>query len=308
MNKLIKQAFTLIELLVVIAIIGILSGLIVVSMSGVTQKANIAKSQVFSNSLRNSLMIDMISEWKLDGGTVGVGAVAGDILDTWSTNNAVSLTGAPIIKGGSDCVSGNCIQFDGSDDSLDFGNKAAFSMGNGDHTVSFWTKIENATSVDYELFIGCSTTGSTSAGYWIFRGAAGSTALSIFFNNGVSGNSANLSDAGTFVPGSWYYVVVTMDRDNLIKAYLNGKQTNNTFNISAYQGNLQNAITLRVGGMSSTSYRTKGRMDEIRLFNSIPTASQIKEQYYVGLNSLLSNGGITKEDYLSRINQSASNE
>ena len=52
MNKFIKQAFTLIELLVVIAIIGILSGLIVVSMSGVTQKATIAKAQVFSNSLR----------------------------------------------------------------------------------------------------------------------------------------------------------------------------------------------------------------------------------------------------------------
>jgi prepilin-type N-terminal cleavage/methylation domain-containing protein len=54
MNELIKKAFTLIELLVVIAIIGILSGLIVVSMGGVTQKANIAKAQVFSNSLKNA--------------------------------------------------------------------------------------------------------------------------------------------------------------------------------------------------------------------------------------------------------------
>jgi prepilin-type N-terminal cleavage/methylation domain-containing protein len=63
MNKLLRQAFTLIELLVVIAIIGILSGLIVVSMSGVTQKANIAKAQVFSNSLRNSLMLIIVGEW-----------------------------------------------------------------------------------------------------------------------------------------------------------------------------------------------------------------------------------------------------
>ena len=55
MNRFIKKAFTLIELLVVIAIIGILSGLIVVTMSGVTQKARIAKAQAFSNSLRNAL-------------------------------------------------------------------------------------------------------------------------------------------------------------------------------------------------------------------------------------------------------------
>ena len=66
MNKLLKTAFTLIELLVVIAIIGILSGLIVVSMSGVTEKANIAKSQVFSNSLRNSLMINTVSQYNFN--------------------------------------------------------------------------------------------------------------------------------------------------------------------------------------------------------------------------------------------------
>jgi prepilin-type N-terminal cleavage/methylation domain-containing protein len=58
MKKTVSIAFTLIELLVVIAIIGILSGLIVVTMNGVTQKANIAKAQVFSNSLRNALMLN----------------------------------------------------------------------------------------------------------------------------------------------------------------------------------------------------------------------------------------------------------
>ncbi|MDD5569203.1 MAG: prepilin-type N-terminal cleavage/methylation domain-containing protein [Candidatus Pacebacteria bacterium] len=41
------KAFTLIELLVVIAIIGILSGLIIVGMSGATQKATIAKRRLF---------------------------------------------------------------------------------------------------------------------------------------------------------------------------------------------------------------------------------------------------------------------
>jgi len=66
MNKLIKRSFALIELLVVIATIGILSGLIVVSMSGVTNKATIAKGQIFSNSLRNSLMANLVSEWKFD--------------------------------------------------------------------------------------------------------------------------------------------------------------------------------------------------------------------------------------------------
>ena len=66
MNK--RTAFTLIELLVVIAIIGILSGLIIVSVSGAAQKATIAKAQIFSNSLRNSLMMNMVAEFKLEIG------------------------------------------------------------------------------------------------------------------------------------------------------------------------------------------------------------------------------------------------
>ena len=69
-----KKAFTLIELLVVIAVIGILSGLIVVSMGGITTKANIAKLQVFSNSIKNSLMSDFVAEYRLDG----------NMTDTWS--------------------------------------------------------------------------------------------------------------------------------------------------------------------------------------------------------------------------------
>jgi len=66
MHKIFRQAFTLIELLVVIAIIGILSGLIIVSMNGITNSATVAKAQVFSNSLRNALMMNLVSEWKFD--------------------------------------------------------------------------------------------------------------------------------------------------------------------------------------------------------------------------------------------------
>ena len=306
MPKIKQFAFTLIELLVVIAVIGILSGLIVVSMSGTADKANIAKSQIFSNSVKNSLLLDMISEWNFDRGSVGNVVLVTDILDSWKNNDAVTVTGSPIIKGGSDCVSGNCIQFDGIDDNIDFGNKSAFWMRTGDHTVSFWTKIENATSVDYEVFVGCSTTGTTSAGYWIYRGPAGSSALSIYFNTGSSPFSANLTAAGAFVPsGGWYHVIVTMDRDGVVRGYLNGKQTANTPSMTSYQGDVQNAISLRVGSYSNTFYRSKGRMDEVRLFNNVLSASEVRAQYLAGLNNLLKNGGMSQNEYRQRVKKLA---
>ena len=122
MNKFIKQAFTLIELLVVIAIIGILSGLIVVSMSGVTQKANLTKAQVFNNSLRNALMANIIGEWKMDEGS------GTSVNDTWGgLSNGTLYNFADTTAGygdthtsgwvsSSNCVSGTCLKFDGSND------------------------------------------------------------------------------------------------------------------------------------------------------------------------------------------------
>ena len=57
MNKITRQAFTLIELLVVIAIIGILSGLIIVSMSGSINSANDTKRKANVDAIRKALMI-----------------------------------------------------------------------------------------------------------------------------------------------------------------------------------------------------------------------------------------------------------
>ncbi|MDD4531537.1 MAG: type II secretion system protein, partial [Candidatus Pacebacteria bacterium] len=113
MKEILKKSFTLIELLVVIAIIGILSGLIVVTMNGVTAKANIAKSQVFSNSLRNALMLNLVSEWKFDGSGLSDGATANTsyFVDTWSQKNGSVTATPPTVLSGNNCVSNSCLAF-----------------------------------------------------------------------------------------------------------------------------------------------------------------------------------------------------
>ncbi|MFA6374227.1 MAG: prepilin-type N-terminal cleavage/methylation domain-containing protein, partial [Candidatus Paceibacterota bacterium] len=62
-----NKSFTLIEILVVIVIVGIISAFIIISMAGISSKANIAKGQTFSNSLKNALMLNMIAQYELDG-------------------------------------------------------------------------------------------------------------------------------------------------------------------------------------------------------------------------------------------------
>jgi hypothetical protein len=104
-----------------------------------TQKANIAKSQVFSNSLRSALMMNMIGEWKFDNvsGTVDLPLADGtSIPDSWSTNSGLTI-GGPTLKDEKDCISGKCLSFDGND-SINCGNNV--SIGLNSFTFSFWGK------------------------------------------------------------------------------------------------------------------------------------------------------------------------
>jgi prepilin-type N-terminal cleavage/methylation domain-containing protein len=126
-----NKSFTLIEILVVIVVIGALSAFILVGMSSITNSANIAKSQAFSNSLRNSLLLNLVSEWKLDGN--------GN--DSWGVNNGtlVGATHLPVLKTNSDCFSGSCYDFDGTEDYINVGSRANLTtdISNG-LTITAW--------------------------------------------------------------------------------------------------------------------------------------------------------------------------
>lgn len=60
------KSFTLIELLVVIVIIGILSGIIMISTSSSIDKASLAKSKVFSENIRNRMLLNLKMEFQFD--------------------------------------------------------------------------------------------------------------------------------------------------------------------------------------------------------------------------------------------------
>ena len=306
MDRLIKKAFTLIELLVVIAIIGILSGLIVVTMSGVTSKANIAKAQVFSNSLKNALMLNLVSEWKFDGPTAdGSPATVNDVLDTWSNVNNGVVSYPPTVRTGSACVFGSCLEFDGSDDFVSFGNNSSLSMGTGDATVSFWVKFDNTLAAEAETLVmtGAGDSGTGKDGYWIFRPASGNQLRGSFTDGSAEQIYGYLS--GALAAATWYNIAVVFDRNVSAYAYINGeKQTGYSIAITPQQGDVQNSLSAKVGAWSYNFSRFDGKMDEVRLFNAALPASLVKEQYYAGLNSLIARGGITEEEYVSRIRQS----
>ncbi|MFA5431888.1 MAG: LamG-like jellyroll fold domain-containing protein [Candidatus Paceibacterota bacterium] len=296
MNKLIKQAFTLIELLVVIAIISILSGLIVVSMSGVTQKANIAKAQVFSNSLRNSLMMNIVSEWKFEEGS------GQDVIDSWGRVSSCTLGSSTEVdindptRTTLGCVYGNCLSFDGSDDYVDCGNQEvlkALSRANQDSSWSYWFKT--------------STGGEVIGKYQPFQFIVSATSgkLSSFIYNGSSHLIGSPWQGDSIVnDDKWHYVVFAVDRSGYFFVYLDGVIEGSPCNISSHAGeNWAETANLYIGVRNPGSSPFSGLVDDIRIYNAVILTSQIKEQYYTGLNNLFTNSIISKEEYINRVDE-----
>ncbi|MFA5431758.1 MAG: LamG-like jellyroll fold domain-containing protein [Candidatus Paceibacterota bacterium] len=310
MNKLIKQAFTLIELLVVIAIIGILSGMIVVSMSGVTQKANIAKSQVFANSVRNLLMINTVVQYSFDDitdyvlSTKVVNSNAGNVPDSWADNEARAI-GGPILKEGSECVFGNCLSFDGSNDYVDFGNTGTASTllagdigfaDGDDFTLILWYK---------GLDIG---TGSGLGQTLIGRDNGDIYANLVLDDGYFQYNHYNgtwlvdLKSISRVTDGNWHFLVYVNHSNKTGDVYIDTTKqvSGRASNITA--GRYFKADLLMRG---YTGEYTSGLIDEVKIYNAALPSSEIKEQYYARLNKMLNNGNISREEYLSRINSIA---
>ncbi|MFA5012993.1 MAG: LamG-like jellyroll fold domain-containing protein [Candidatus Paceibacterota bacterium] len=298
-----KLAFTLIELLVVIAIIGILSALIVVGMNSTTRKATVAKAQVFSNSLRNSLMGDLISEWRLDEKN----GVSPNFTtpDSWKGNNSGTLYGSgglqnfPQLQTAANCVSNGCFSFDGTDDYISFGTDDSFNIGSGESfTISLWAKsIESKPSAII-------TKGRWSTGTigWILHNASNPQDLYFVFDDGTIHVEKQLYTGRIF---DWTNFVLTTSSSNYT-IYVNGRES---YDLSRTFNDITNGDNLIIGANSvlTPSYFLNGFIDEVRIYDQVMPASQIEQNYFVGLNKLLAKGNIGDSDYRDQVFTTSAN-
>ncbi|MFA5249008.1 MAG: LamG-like jellyroll fold domain-containing protein [Candidatus Paceibacterota bacterium] len=284
-----QKGFTLIELLVVIAIIGILAGMVVVNLSGATDSAKIAKSKVFSSSVRSSLLMNRVSEWNFDEGSGTA------VADTVGTNNGIlnnfnfDLTDG--WRTGSSCVSEGCLQFDGADDYMSMGNQISLS---GDYSVEAWVNIPSSASGSAARYLisfgaGSGSLPAFSPCYW-------TQYKPLIYLNGSSYRygRTDLRD------GKWHHIVFVVaggEINNILNAkiYIDGKEesyyaTSNTQAPIAPTGN---------GWMGGGSYPRLA--DGVRVYNKQLTISRIREEYLSGLDRLSAKGIMAEGEYEQRL-------
>jgi prepilin-type N-terminal cleavage/methylation domain-containing protein len=280
-----NKSFTLIEILIVIVVIGIISSFIIVGLSSVSDKANITKGQAFSNSLRNSLLMNLVSEWKLDGNTN----------DSWGVNNGTwngsggGSYASPSWRTGSECVSGGCLAFDGIDDYINCGSSNSLNISNL-ITISVWIKPLGTSG--QEGIIG--TPNFSSAYGFYIRHTPG---LDVAFQFNTGSTRYNLL-SGNLNYKNWNYLVVSWDGSN-IKIYIN----NNYYSGQSSTAQSRTFGEFRIGytGAITSPVYFNGLIDDVKIYNQAIPTYQVQQNYYSGLNKLFANKGIA--DYSIRISQ-----
>jgi prepilin-type N-terminal cleavage/methylation domain-containing protein len=289
-----QKSFTLIELLVVIAIVGILAGIIIVSMSGATDKAKIAKLQVYSNSLRDSLGANLVSEWKLDEIN---NPSTNQTPDTWGGNTGTLGDGTtastlPALESESNCAIGKCLSFNGTTNYLNVGT-ANLSFGDSvsdkPFTLAAWVNMKARSN--FEII------NKANEYRWInnnlFR-------LYLFDENGSNYIYRNAIDLLPY-QNQWIYLVATYDGSKVvtgIKLYINGSETTfyGTGSAGTYTAMHNTGGILRVGTTT-----TNGLIDEVRIYSTNIPSAVIKQQYFAGLKQLFAKNIITKQEYNQRL-------
>ena len=195
-----------------------------------------------------------------------------DTTDIFKDGSGVALYGLDYDAsdaGGASGKFGEAAIFNGSSSNISIPTLGG-SFYDNDFSISLWVNLNSL--------------GAVSTAY-LFSGA-GSRDIFINFNSGDSGGgiSARLYDGtirdvvySSAVAGNWYHVVFVRSKTNGLNLYVNGisRDTN------AFTGNA-NALSFTsdgIGGRVQDRNTTDGRIDQVRIFNTALTSSQVTQLY-----------------------------
>ena len=210
----------------------------------------------------------------------------------WEGNHG-TLGGDPEWKSGGECVSGSCLEFDGSNDYVDCGNDSSLSFGNNSFTIEMWANLDNHSD-------GVNSWGT---GAYVMK------LYPAIFYLYLEDDDANTQTFGYAVGGTvgqWDHYIAVRDRGtSKVRLYMNGVLKKNTDDnlgsITTNDGDIWDHTF--IGRANFGWYEADGLIDEVHIYNSAATITQIQSQYLAGLDKLLSNGAISKQEYNQRIKE-----
>ncbi|MFA5764038.1 MAG: LamG-like jellyroll fold domain-containing protein [Candidatus Paceibacterota bacterium] len=252
-----RKGFTLIELLVVIAIVGILSSVIYTNITGLRDRARITAGIRFDSSTLHSIGDMLVGEWLFDTNT-------SPTPDTSGNNNIGTLSATPPTwqqTGGYN--SKGAYSFNGTSNYITI---PTISISNN-ITVSAWIYSSNFNQNGFVVFkepVNSQWALFFESPYFEWRGVTASLTCSPPSNN------------------TWHHIVGTQS-GTLAELYIDGTRCNSSGAITTI-GNGTGNIYI---GAYTGGYFFSGLIDQVRIYSSALSSSEIQKLYTEGISSHL---------------------
>lgn len=211
---------------------------------------------------------DLVGYWKSDE---GYGTSIKDSSDRANTGS-VSATSW---QTDDLCVSGKCLLYNGTSSYATVPSSTSIQMANDNFTVSLWAR--SAGDTDGFLLIKRASEAAP-AGYNLYVGSGSK----VRFQISDGSNTVTSTPGNTNVSNNtWHHIVMVVNRTtDKGQLWIDGKQEGADIDISSVTGSLSNDTAIFVGKDDSndTGFYS-GFIDEIKIYNSAHSASQIKSEF-----------------------------
>ncbi|BFT94907.1 hypothetical protein MNSC_09150 [Minisyncoccus archaeophilus] len=210
---------------------------------------------------------NIMGEWKFDGLTqVGLPALSADLSDVWGVNNGSPSPSAPIVRDGANCRSGKCLDFNGVNNYVSFGNWFNYQV----FSISMWVN-PGTTQLVYANIL---DNGHSDKSFVVQQNANNLNSYYFATVNGADVCQAFFS----LTANTWSHLVLIRDSSS-IKAYVNGvlidSETAHCNVPILYDGSQH----LRLGMWAAMDRFWNGRMDEVKIYNGALTQEQVQQLY-----------------------------
>ena len=171
------------------------------------------------------------------------------------------------------------VDFDGVDDYVDLGNPTELQFTSS-FSISLWFKSTDTS--DYILISKDNTSGHlTNDRAWALWGNRYGGTNVINFNVRNGSNSFAVQSTSDYNDGSWHHLVATYEASTALKVYVDGSlEATNTTSIPSSINNV--GTNVNIGRAANGVYYANAKIDEVGLFNSVLSASNVTAIYNSG--------------------------
>lgn len=216
---------------------------------------------------------NLVGYWSLDEGT---GTLAVDGSGNGNNGTLTDMAEDDWVAG----IAGTGLDFDGNNDHVEVANDASLNFGSStDFTIAAWIKTDSYSGMPHIVNKG--SVGSGGKRYVIAIYHLGGDAGKLYVNVDDNVNNLSLADTINVDDDAWHHVAATFDRDGYMRAYVDGVERGTAVDISGL-GDIDDASKKLAIGIQSDDLAGNpfdGLIDEVRIYNTALTASEIKALY-----------------------------